>query len=82
MCDPATITAVATLVGAGTGVVTAAKGQKKVPKVQEAKKPDAALTEDERRNRLLAQLAAGASRNNPSGGLAGSPTTGSVTLGA
>lgn len=81
MCDPATVTAVASLVGAGTGVVTASQ-QKNPKRAQEAKSPDEGLTEDQKRSRLLAQLAAGASRNNPTGGLAANPNTATTKLGA
>lgn len=80
MCDPTTIAAIASVVSAGTGVVAAAN-QPKPSTPQAAKKPDASLSDEDRRNKLLAQLAAGAARNNPTGGLAGSPITGSTTLG-
>lgn len=78
----AAIAAWASAASAATGVAVAAKGQPKAPgKPQEAKTPDAELSVEDKRAKLLAQLAAGAARNNPSGGLAGTPNTGSLTLG-
>lgn len=83
MCDPVQITAWAAAASAATGAGSLAVAANKKPKgpSQEAKKPDAGLSDKDRRAKLLAQLAAGASRNNPSGGTAGNPSTGSVLLG-
>ncbi len=81
MCSGMEMIGIASLIGAGTGVVNAKRAGKKVPAQQQAKKPDAGVTDEERRNRQLARLAAGAQRNNPTGGTAGNPNTGSVTLG-
>ncbi len=83
MCTGGEILAVASLITAGSSVVTAAKAGQKVPPKQEAKKPDIGVSEEERRSRLLAQLAAGASKTNPTGGKAGPGTfsTGNVQLG-
>lgn len=74
------VTAIAGLIGAGTAV-TAHNTRKKPSTPQKAKTPDAELSPEDRRNKLIAQLAAGAARNNPSGGLAGTPSTGSISLG-
>lgn len=65
--------------GATAAVKTA--GMKPPGTPQKGKSPDAGMSPEERRNKLLAQLAAGAARNNPSGGLAGNPNVGSVKLG-
>ena len=81
MCTGAEIGAVAALISAGTGVAALTNAPKAPKAAQEAKAPDAGLSDKDRRNKLLAQLAAGAARNNPSGGLAGNPNTGSLTLG-
>lgn len=79
MCTGGEFAAVASLLSTGVSAV-AANSVKSPPKPQAAKTPDAGLSEEKKRSKLLAQLAAGASRNNPSGGLAGG-NTGAVTLG-
>lgn len=80
MCTGMEVLALSSLISAGTRVAALA-GQKKPKQLQAAKSPDAGVTDDERRNKLLAQLAAGAGRTNPSGGKATSFSTGSVSLG-
>lgn len=82
MSGPEMVMAIASLVSAGTGVASLANKPKAPKGAQAGKTPDAGLSDKDRRNKLLAQLAAGAARNNPSGGLAGNPNTGSVTLGS
>lgn len=79
--EASTIAAWAAATAAATGVYSAANVPKAPGAPQEAKKPDAGMSDEDRRNKLLAQLAAGAAKNNPSGGTAGNPNTGSLTLG-
>lgn len=82
MCDPATITAISSGLTAASGVAALAAKPKPPDPTQASKTPDAALTEDDKRKKLLAQLAAGNSKTQASGlGGVSNVQTGAVKLG-
>lgn len=78
MCDPVSVLqGAAALVGIGGSTAAALQKPRKPGQQQRAKAPDEGLSDEERRQKLIAQMAAGAS----SGAGGGVGKTGSVTLG-